>query len=220
MRHDDALQAQVMSGPEIFQILDEEIRLAAGEFKQLCGDLNQALERNKELAEIIKQYDAKIAEYTGYGVKALQAGKEPLALDVAEIISELEAERQREQQAALACRRETDTLRLAAAHAESNVMRLKQQANLVKAAQSVQKAQVAVYERYDGEAKLQTAVNCMERMHKRQTAATNPGATAVRDLERKFNENQLKAKLAQAGIISGNEGVQAVLARLKAEAFK
>lgn len=202
---------------QAIRILDQEIRDADEELKKSREALAEIMAKQKVAEETLKKYDTKTAEYDNYGIKALQVGNEKLALEVAEKIAQLEAERETEQQQADQYAESVAKLRKAMAQAESNIKRLQQQVDIVKATESVQKAQITVARRYGGsKAKLQTALDSMERIKKRQTV-TAARLEANEQLETELMDDKLKNKLKKAGIISGNADAEAVLNRLRVQ---
>ena len=91
------------------------------------------------------------------------------AKEVAEKIANLEVEQASEREQAEGFAASVAQLRKAVSQAEGNIKRLKQQVDTVKATESVQKAQMAVAQRYGGsQAKLQTAVESLERIKQKQ----------------------------------------------------
>lgn len=203
---------------QAIRILDQEIRDADEELKKSRESLAEIMAKQKVAEESLKRYDVKIAEYDGYGIKALQTGDEALALEVAAQIANIEEQRGVEQQQVDEYADSVAKLRKTIAQAESNIKRLKQQVDIVKATESVQKAQITVARRYGGsKAKLQTALDSMERVRRRQTE-TAARLDANEELVNELDNDPLKEKLKKAGIISGNSGAEAVLARLKVKA--
>lgn len=203
---------------QAIRILDQEIRDADEELKRSREALATIMAKHKVAAESLKKFDAKIAEYETYAIKALNAGDEGLGLEVAEKIAQLESDRALEQEQVDEYDKSITKLRSAVSQAEGNIKRLKQQVDTVKATESVQKAQITVAKRYGGsQAKMQTALDSLERIKKRQ-AETSAKLEAVDELDRESGEDQLKNKLEAAGIISGNAGAAGVLARLKEKA--
>ncbi len=100
--------------------------------------------------------------------------------------------------------------------AEGNIRQLKQQVDTVKATESVQKAQMAVAQRYgNSKSKLQTAVDSLERIKQRQAerAATMDAAAELASAA--APDDALDAKLRAAGIKASGNSVDGVLARLK-----
>ena len=107
-------------------------------------------------------------------------------------------------------------LRDAINQAESHIRRLKQQADTVKATESVQRAQTAVAERYQGtDSRLQTALDSLERI-KQQQAERSARLEAASEIARDSNGDSLNQRLRQAGILTETQSADSVLARLKA----
>lgn len=110
-------------------------------------------------------------------------------------------------------------LRKAVTQAEANIKRLKQQVDTVKATESVQKAQMAVAQRYGGsQAKLHTAVESLERIKQQQAERAAKMEAAAELAEAASVDDSLEAKLRAAGIKADNASAESVLARLKDKA--
>lgn len=201
--------------PQAIRILDQEIRDADAELKKSREALANIMAQEKVALENIKKLEVKINEYDNYGVKALQANDENLALEVAEKIAALETERNTERKAADDYAKSILNLRRAVARAESDIKRLKQQVDIVKATESVQKAQATVARRYGGsQAKLQTALDSLERIKRRQTQNAAK-IDAHEEMSQEYSEDHLEKKLEAAGIIKTNAGAESVMARLR-----
>ena len=107
-------------------------------------------------------------------------------------------------------------LRKAVTQAEGNIKHLKQQVDTVKATESVQKAQMAVAQRYSGsQTKLHTAVESLERI-KRQQAERAAKLEAAAELAATSSpDDDLDARLRAAGIAADGTSADSVLARLR-----
>ena len=201
---------------QALRILDQEIRDADVELRKSKEALAEIMAKHKLASDKVAKSAASIAEYEQYALKALDAGNETLAKEVAEKIANLEVEQAREREQAEGFAASVAQLRKAVTQAEGNIKRLKQQVDTVKATESVQKAQMAVAQRYGGsQAKLQTAVESLERIKQKQAeraakmeASAELAATSVPD-------DSLEAKLRAAGIKADNASADSVLARLK-----
>ena len=205
-----------LADSQALTIIDQEIRDADEELKRSREALASMMARRKIAEETVKRLEAKITEYEGYALKALEKGDELLGLEVAEKIADLEIERNGEADRAAEVGESVASLRRTVAQAENNIQRLKQQVDTIKATESLQKAQMTVARRQGGnDAKLQTALESLERIKKRQerTAATL-GAYHALDKEA-VSEDDLEAKLRAAGIIVAEVSAESVLARLK-----
>lgn len=200
---------------QALRILDQEIRDADMELKQAKESLANILAQQKLAEKEVKLTAEKIAEYESYAIKALEANNEELALEVAEKLAQLETEHDNYLKQAKCFTESCKNLRQTISQTEINIRNLKQQVDIVKATESVQKAQSAVAQRYGGSAtKLQTALDSLDRIKKRQeqTAAV---LDAKNELAKSDSANSLDSKLEEAGIKSSNKNAIAILARLK-----
>lgn len=203
---------------QALRILDQEIRDADLELRKSKEALAEIMAKQKLAAERAGKSTAKVAEYEQYALKALEAGDEPLAREVASKIANLEAELASEREQADGYAASVAQLRKAVTQAEANIKRMKQQVDTVKATESVQKAQMAVARRYGGsQAKLQTAVESLERIKQKQ-AERAAKMEADAELAAASVDDSLDAKLRAAGIVADNGSADSVLARLKDKA--
>ncbi|WP_392551351.1 PspA/IM30 family protein [Orbus wheelerorum] len=200
---------------QALRILDQEIRDADNELKQAKESLANILAQQKLAEKAVTKTKASITEYENYAIKALDSNNESLALEVAEKIAELENELSTQQEQLSGFVDSVKSLRQSIAQVEVNIKNLKQQVDIVKATESVQKAQIAVAQRYGNSgAKLHTALDSLERIKKRQekTAAT---IDAKNELAQESGINSLDNKLRAAGIKSTALNANTILTRLK-----
>ncbi|MCX8649709.1 PspA/IM30 family protein [Gilliamella sp. B2776] len=200
---------------QALRILDQEIRDADSELKQAKESLANIIAQQKLAAKVIKETQSKIDEYESYAIKALESGNEELAVEIAEKLGILENELENNKQQENYYDETVKSLRQSISQTEINIRNLKQQVDIVKATESVQKAQSAVAQRYGGStAKLQTALDSLDRIKKRQDK-NSALIEAKNELAKFDNQNVLDSKLEAAGIKSGNKNAAAILARLK-----
>ncbi|AQZ93344.1 PspA/IM30 family protein [Halopseudomonas phragmitis] len=204
---------------QALRILDQEIRDADQELHRSREALAGIMAKQKLAAEQVAKLQAKVAEYEQYALKALDAGNEALAREVAEKIANLEVSLNSEREQADAFTASVAQLRKAVSQAESNIKRLKQQADTIKATESVHKAQLAVSQRYGGsQAKMHTALESLERI-KRKQAERGARMEAAAELAAEADVDQaLDQKLREAGIVAESGSADSVLARLKGKA--
>lgn len=210
---------EAMVDSQALRILDQEIRDAGGELRKSKEALAGIMAKQKLAAERADKAAQKVSEYEQYALKALEGGNEELAKEVAAKIANLEVEQSSEQEQADNYAVSVAKLRKSVSQAEANIKRLKQQVDTVKATESVQKAQMAVAQRYGGsQAKLHTAVESLERI-KQQQAERAAKMEAVAELAEASNvDESLEAKLRSAGIVADKSSAESVLARLKDKA--
>jgi phage shock protein A len=200
---------------QALRILDQEIRDASEELKQSKDSLAAIIAREKLAKEKSINLNKQIKENEGYAVKALEQGNESLAHEVAEEIASLENQFAIEATSASGFAGSASNLRSAINQAESNLRRLKQQVDTVKATDNVQRAQEAVAERHNGSnSRLRTAMDSLDRIKEKQAlkAAT---MSAANDLANDSEGSSLAAKLEEAGITSSAKNANDVLDRLK-----
>ena len=201
---------------QALRILDQEIRDADVELRKSKEALAEIMAKQKLASDKVNKSAASIAEYEQYALKALDAGNETLAKEVAEKIANLEVEQASEREQAEGFAASVAQLRKAVTQSEGNIKRLKQQVDTVKATESVQKAQMAVAQRYGGsQAKLQTAVESLERIKQKQAERAAKMEASAELAATSAPDDSLEAKLRAAGIKADNASADSVLARLK-----
>ncbi|EZH78617.1 PspA/IM30 family protein [Ectopseudomonas composti] len=201
---------------QALRILDQEIRDADVELRKSKEALAEIMAKQKLASDKVNKSAASIGEYEQYALKALEAGNETLAKEVAEKIANLEIEQASEREQAEGFAASVAQLRKAVTQAEGNIKRLKQQVDTVKATESVQKAQMAVAQRYGGsQAKLQTAVESLERIKQKQAERAAKMEASAELAATSAPDDSLEAKLRAAGIKADNASADSVLARLK-----
>ncbi|WP_068636549.1 PspA/IM30 family protein [Thauera butanivorans] len=200
---------------QALRILDQEIRDADADLRRSKEALAEIMAKQKLAESRVKEQQARIDEYEDYAIKALEAQDEALALEVAAKIATLEASRNEENAVVEQYTASVADLRKSIAQAESHIKRLKQQVDMVKATESVQRAQATVAERYSGaQTRVQTALDSLERIKQKQ-AERGARMQAASELAQESGEDALDAKLRSAGISSDTGSANAVLARLK-----
>ena len=206
---------EAVADSQALRILDQEIRDTDEELRRTRESLAEMIARRKMADDALRKLDTEIAEYEGYAIKALQMGNDDLGREVAKKIASLETERRTESDRVKELAEGENHLRKIVNQTENTIRRLKQQVDTVRATESVQRAQMTVARRYGGkEARLQTALDSLERIKKRQ-AGTAAGLEASEGLAEENDEDELKAKLKASGIIVDETDTDSVLARLK-----
>ena len=208
---------EAVTDSQALRILDQEIRDADNDLNKSKEALAEIMAKQKLAASRLQQTRAKVAEYEGYAVKALDTCDEALALEVAGKVAVLETQQGEEQAQLEAYTQSVEQLRAAIQTAQANIKRLKQQADTVKATESVQRAQATVAGRYTGsQSRVQTALDSLERIKQKQ-AERGARLQSAAELSRENNEDVLDAKLRAAGITPQAGSAQTVLERLKAQ---
>ncbi|AWV06024.1 PspA/IM30 family protein [Marilutibacter maris] len=200
---------------QALRILDQEIRDSDAELRRSKEALAEIMAKHKLAEARLAKSNEKAAEYEAYAIKALESGDEALAREVAGKIAVLEGSRDAEQAQVEQFAASIADLRRAVAQAETNIRRLKQQVDTVKATESVQRAQATVAHRYSGsQSKLQTAIDSLERIKVKQ-AERGARMEAAAELAKDDGQDAVDVKLKEAGIIADAASAESVLERLK-----
>jgi phage shock protein A len=203
---------------QALRILDQEIRDSDLELRRSKEALAEIMAKHKLAEDRLAKARAKVTEYENYAIKALEAGDETLAREVAAKIALLEGSRESDEQQVQQFAASIADLRKAVMQAEGNIRRLKQQVDTVKATESVQRAQATVAHRYSGsQSKLHTAVESLERIKQKQ-AERGARMDAAAELAKDEGQDALDVKLREAGIIADAASAESVLERLKQKA--
>ena len=209
---------EAIADTQALRILDQEIRDNDAELHRVRAALAETMARYKVAQEHLAAANAKLDEYEGYALKALKAlkaGEDALLREIAAKIALLEIERDGHASQVSGYADGIANLRKVAAQYETNIKRLKQQVDTVRATESVQRAQVAVAQRREGsDVRVRTALDSLERIKRRQ-AERSAQLEAAEAIAGDPHDDALDAKLRQAGIIADDDRAEAVLARLK-----
>ena len=208
---------EAVTDSQALRILDQEIRDADNDLNKSREALAEIMAKQKLASTQLQSTHAKLGEYEGYALKALEANDDALALEVAGKVAVLETQRDEEESQVAAYTRSVEQLRSAIQTAQSNIKRLKQQADTVKATESVQRAQATVAGRYTGsQSRVQNALDSLERIKQKQ-AERGARMESAAELAQEGQEDALDAKLRAAGITPNAGNAQSVLERLKAQ---
>ena len=158
-------------------------------------------------------FNQSIAEYEAHARKAIDTDRQ-LALDCAQKVSELKEERDQEQQYLDQFNASEANLAKNIQQAKANLRRLEQQVDMVKATESVQKAQVAVSSRHMGaNSKMKTATESLSRIQEKQKMRSAE-LEAAEELATNESSSDLEKRLAEAGIKGGSTSADDELARI------
>jgi len=200
---------------QAMRILDQEIRDADAELTKSKDALVNLMAQKKLAGDKIAALERQISEYEGYAMQALNKGEEALATDIANKIAEFESELTQEREVAQNyAQAETQTKR-SIHQAESNLKRLKQQVDTVKATESVQRAQTTIAARHSGAtSSMSTAMSSLQRIKQNQ-AEQAARIEAANELDQ-GPQGDFQSRLQAAGITPGSASGSSVLARLQA----
>lgn len=206
--------AESVADNQALRILDQEIREAKEELRRSDQSLTQIMAKRKLAEQKVNSFKGSIAEYESHAIAANEKGDTQLALDCAQKVADLRAQMDAEQQYVDQFTQSEKTLRSNISQAKNNLRRMEQQVDMVRATESVQKAQTAVSSRHLGaNSKMKTAAESLSRIQDRQKER-QAELEAASELAADESGDELEKRLKQAGIAGGNASANDELARI------
>jgi phage shock protein A len=205
--------AQSVADSQAIRILEQEIREAKDELRKSDHARTQILAKCKLAQQKVDSLQASIEQYEAHARKAIDTDRQ-LALDCAQKVGDLRAEQDGEQKYLDQFKQSETQLATNIKQAKSNLKRLEQQVDMVKATESVQKAQVAVSSRHLGaNSKMKTATESLSRIQDKQNLR-NAELQAAEELATEESSDDLSKRLAEAGIAGGSSSADDELSRI------
>jgi len=205
--------AQSVADSQAIRILEQEIREAKDELRKSDHARTQILAKCKLAQQKVDSLQASVEQYEAHARKAVDTDRQ-LALDCAQKVGDLRAEQDGEQKYLDQFKQSEKQLATNIKQAKSNLKRLEQQVDMVKATESVQKAQVAVSSRHLGaNSKMKTATESLSRIQDKQNLR-NAELQAAEELATEESSDDLSKRLAEAGIAGGNASADDELSRI------
>ncbi|CAA0079333.1 Uncharacterised protein [BD1-7 clade bacterium] len=206
--------AEAVADGQALRILDQEIREAKEELKRSDHSLTQIMAKRKLAEEKVKNLNVSVKEYETHAISANEKGDAQLALDCAQKVVDLRGQMDTEQQYVDQFTASEKTLKQNISQAKANLRRMEQQVDMVKATESVQKAQVAVSSRHMGaNSKMKTAAESLNRIQEKQKER-QAQMEAASELASDESGGELEKRLQEAGIGGSNASADDELARI------
>ncbi|GAB3029873.1 PspA/IM30 family protein [Bowmanella dokdonensis] len=205
--------AESVADSQAIRILEQEIREAKEELRKSDHARTQILAKCKLSQQKVDSLQQSIATYETHARQAADKDRQ-LALDCAQKVVELRNDMDTEQKYLDQFQQSEKKLAANISQAKANLRRLEQQVDMVKATESVQKAQVAVSSRHLGaNSKMKTATESLDRIQKRQTMRSAE-LEAAEELASQESSDDLESRLASAGIKGGKASADDELSRI------
>jgi len=206
--------AESVADSQALRILDQEIREAKEELRRSDHSLTQIMAKRKLAEQKVTSLKQSVSEYEAHAVAANEKGDQQLALDCAQKVVDLRSQLDTEQSYVDQFSQSERSLRQNISNAKNNLRRMEQQVDMVKATQSVQKAQVAVSSRHMGaNSKMKTAAESLQRIQEKQKQRSAE-LEAASELAEDESGDQLEKRLKAAGIGGSNANANDELARI------
>lgn len=209
--------AETVADSQALRILDQEIREAKEELRRSDTALTQIMAKRKLAEQKVASLKQSVSEYETHAVAASEKGDQQLALDCAQRVVDLSGQLENEQQFVDQFNQSEKALRANIEKAKNNLRKMEQQVDMVKATESVQKAQTAVSSRHMGaNSKMKTAAESLSRIQDRQKER-QAQLEAASELAEAESGDALEKRLREAGINGGNKSASDELARILAK---
>jgi phage shock protein A len=199
------------------RIFEQEIADAQNALQRAKKSLTEVMAKEMQTKRKISALDASIAEHEAYAGQALEKGNEALALEIAEKIGDFEAEKAENEEVLAGFSNHIVQLKQQVKDAEKSIKENQRQLTMVKTTESVQQATMAVNSTLNtNSSSMTSARESLERIKQRQQDRQDQ-LGAAKQLEADTNGDDLKAKMAEAGIGDTNPKSVDILARIKAK---
>ncbi len=206
--------AEAVVDSQALRILDQEIREAKEELRRSDHSLTQIMAKRKLAEQKVASLESSVKEYETHAVAANEKGDQQLALDCAQKVVDLRSQLDTEQSYVDQFTQSERSLRQNISNAKNNLRRMEQQVDMVKATESVQKAQVAVSSRHMGaNSKMKTAAESLQRIQEKQKQRTAE-LEAASELADDESGDSLEKRLSAAGISGTNRSADDELSRI------
>ncbi|TDF34888.1 PspA/IM30 family protein [Alteromonadaceae bacterium M269] len=205
--------AQSVVDSQAIRILEQEIREAKDELRKSDHARTQILAKCKLAQQKVDALNSSIQQYEEHARKAADTDKQ-LALDCAQKVVDQRGELEAEQTYLNQFRQSEKQLAANIGQAKANLRRLEQQVDMVKATESVQKAQVSVSSSHMGaNSKMKTATESLQRIMDKQNMRSAE-LQAAEELAADESSDDLEKRLAEAGIKGGQSSADDELSRI------
>lgn len=207
---------QSVADARALTILDQQMRDAGTAQAKARDDLATLTARRRMVEKEVEALASQRDKYEASARAAIARGDMDLARQVAERLSTIEQDGSAKLPQVEEMRAAEDRMRAIIQSGDGKIEALRREVDVVRANESVQKAQAAVAGNYDGTlSQLGSAAESLQRMKERQ-AIQGEKFRAAAELEDSRTGADLDAKLKAAGLLPGASSADDILARLSA----
>lgn len=195
-------------------ILDQQIREAGAAQGKARDDLATLTARRRLIEKDLEALTQQRGKYEASARAAMARGDMDLAREVAERLASIEAEQTTKAPQIAEMRAAEDRIRGIIKQSDGKIEALRREVEVVRANESVQKAQATVAASYGGTVSaLGSAADSLKRI-KEQQAIRDEKFRAAAELEDMRTGADLDVKLRNAGLLPGSSSADDILARL------
>ena len=201
----------------LMRILDQEIRDAKEAMEKSRRGLTELMAEKSGYERKAAELNAKISEYEGHALSALEKGEEAIALEVAEKIAEFQGEVEYNEGAITQLQNTIVTQKEFLTTSERKVKDLAREAKMARTTETVQKTAAALSTNFTASgSKLNSARSSLDRIKARQQKNADQ-LKAGEALAAEATGASLEAKLSGLGITKTSSKGGDILAQLKAK---
>ncbi len=207
---------EALADSQAIPALEQKIRDAKGDLAKSKSALTGVMAQEKTTKKRVNELEASLAEHEEYAGQASEKGNDGLLNEIVDKIAEIEDD--------LAAQREVHTqldanvrrIKASVLDTERGVKAMEREVKNIKATEYAQRAAEATAAQHSGSsASMATAAERMKRIKARQEERRHR-MDAARELANIENGDDLKAKLAAAGIGANKPSRDAILERINA----
>lgn len=199
------------------RILEQEIKDGENALSQAKQDLTEVMAKEMQASRKIESLSVEIKKHEDYATQALTQNNEPLALEVAQKIADLQEALKTQKEARDRFAAHGDRLKTMLKKTSQSLNEMQNHLVMVRTTQNVQKAVTAMTQNYaSGSSKLLNAKESLDRIKQRQQDLEDRLA-AGEILQEDFSGKDLETKLKESGILKSEDKAQEILAALKSK---
>jgi len=197
------------------RIFEQEIYDSKEHLKKAKHDLTDVMAKQMQSTREVNRLKTSIQEHEGYATQALDKGDEPLALEIAEKIANLDEDLAQQDSALTTYSAHVERLKELVRKTERQIKDYDRQLSMVKTTESVQKATAAITDNFaSSNSKLLGAKDSLERIQKKQRDFDDR-LKAAEKLQDETVDKSLDQKMQAAGIGQSKDTAASILERLK-----
>ncbi len=199
------------------RIFEQEIRDSQEHLAKAKRDLTDVMAKQMQTKREVKRLGDSITEHEDYAGQALTKGDEGLALEIAEKIATMDAEKADQDSSLATFSSHVDRLKDLVKKTERQIKDHERQLAMVKTTESVQKATAAITDNFaSSNSKILNAKDSLERIKKRQQNFDDK-LKAAEQLQDELVDKSLNDKLKSAGIGKTENSAASILDRIKSK---
>jgi phage shock protein A len=207
---------QAMADSQAIPALEQKVRDAKNDLAKSKSALTEVMAQERMVKKKVTDLEANLNEHEGYAVQASDKGDEALLAEIVDKIAEIEDERAAQGEVHAQLLASVSRLKATVLETERAIKAMEREVKSIKATEYAQRAAEATAAKYSGSsAAMSTAAERMKRIKERQEERRHR-MDAARELAEAESGNDLKAKMAAAGIGVKRPSRDAIMERIKA----